>query len=266
MNKQLVIAYPDQVGKLLIVKNRPFVKELQNSCNIFRTLGWEVNIIPLLNGLDLAELKRQLPLYPPDFSPILVNKSGVAATLLEGYGQIISKHSSGFLIRLDTAEHPVVCFTRFLELLKMRFDMVVGDLVYPVDLLGKHDLIYQQDRYPKLFSTLSNSLLNISGAHGYQAFRLETLPEIWRGAVSIFEQAGRKFKDGLKWGFDGAMIWSAFLQKMQVGIVKIPGIEFRNRSKQKNEDQYQAFDSVGKAAIKVFNLSDISRPCEIMQL
>jgi hypothetical protein len=202
-------------------------------------------IIIVLNGFENRSESKEIydRMNAEGYLPVISEEKGLRAALVYGYQFAHDLKGIEYVIRLDTAEHPISAIKRLLEELEAGADMVIGDL----DLTGlmpegSVEETFNNLVFPRLYQATCG--VAISCAHGFQGFRHSAL-RIILDATSTSngfpeQEAG--------WGFDGLALLAARAHDLSVQLIKVRGEVERNRPAGKIVAQYEAALALCKIA------------------
>lgn len=254
--RNVVVIFPDAKGQGV---QGSFGGKILNQCP-------DMRLVPILNGLPPEQLKEIAKNASSSgyFEPIISLGKGLKSALVDGYSYAVNNYPDSFVVRLDTAEHPV----EYIQTLLDKADeagriMIIGDLDFSGgDHLreGSIDQFAHLDLFPILYGQYSQGKLPISCAHGFQVFSPGVCEKVLLGALEIVTEVEKELGASAEWGFDGAMALSAYNLGVPVSIVKVSAETRRDRDRKKVADQFDRALRMCRAAERVFATQTYSFP------
>jgi hypothetical protein len=215
--------YPDYLGE-----------NLQPGGFADRLLVDYKNVVALVNGPHPEKLH---PVHRDDVTVVVSPASGLAPSLRYGYRA--ASELGDVVVRIDTAENPT---KRIFELAALAAEHggAIGDLYFDENTLrsGSADEHSQLDVFPTMFRLFTQGRLQLTGAHGFQAWSSKTLAEVLPVAEELWDRAS----DGtsMRWAFDAAMALAADVVGSTPAVCGYPAFEVRDRDRFKIAEQHDA--------------------------
>lgn len=237
MKEELVIMYPDYNGEGSL---GPFGQALATQ----QFPGWKVTIVAVLNGGSEAELSYVRSEIEKKWREKITTeiclKDGLLATLIHGYGFVCSQYPEAVVVRLDTAEHDTGFIKHLAEIAEKTTGMVVGDLAFNAETLraGSIDQFVHLQVFPIMTRQFTKDRIDVSCAHGFQAFYPSVLPRILTKAKEIVAAAQGESDSPILTGFDIAMILAADKLRIPVTVELVPARVIRDRPSHKIAAQF----------------------------
>lgn len=181
---------------------------------------------------------------------------------MTGYSKVADDYPERIIVRLDTAEHPIVAIPDLIRTATETRGMVIGDLRFDEATMrtGSVDEFAHLDLFPELYDQTTGGKLKISCAHGFQVFAPGICGRILPLALQIVEKTREKEGKSVAWGFDGAMALGAIACKdiIPVTVFPVQAEKMRDRSREKVASQFSGALKICLAALKLFpDLSDV---------
>ena len=218
MPPKIVIMFPDHYGHGF---QRQFGKDL------LQKFGSVAKIVPIINSEDPSLLNKETEkARASGIIPITANNTfGLRSVLQKGYKHISSIYPKAIVVRLDTEDHPLEEIDYLVHDAIVVRGMSVGCLTLSPKAAtpGSMEDFVNADLFPALFRQFTDGKLTLTGASGFKAFAPSVCGKILPGAIKIMEKAGQISSPlHLRYGFDFAMILSAFHQNIPIHIKYIP--------------------------------------------
>lgn len=96
----------------------------------------------------------------------------------------------------------------------------------------------QLDVFPTMFRLFTEGRLELTGTHGFQAWRSDVLKAVLPTAEKLWDAAAAH--GPMRWAFDAAMALAADQIGWTPSVVHYPAFELRNRDRSKIAEQHDA--------------------------
>jgi hypothetical protein len=219
----VVVLYPDFLGEGLVPDG--FADQLRRDHD---------QVVALVNGPDPAGL---VPPSRTDVTVVVSPVSGLAPSLRHGYRA--AAELGDVVVRIDTAENPTERI-RELAAVAAAHGGAVGDLRFGAGTLrqGSADEHSQLDVFPTMFRRVTDGRLELTGTHGFQAWRSDVLADVLPVAEELWDAAASL--GPMRWAFGAAMALAADLVGRTPAVVHYPAFELRDRDRSKIAEQHDA--------------------------
>ena len=245
MPPQIVIMFPDRDGLGF---------QGQFGQDLLQRFGKTAALVPIINGktgvvLDKAEVGRQC-----GFTPVLVSYPlGLRDVLMRGYDFVSALYQDAIVVRLDTEDHPLDEID-YLIRGALETGMSVGCLTlsHLAATPGSIEDFVNADLFPSLFGQFTGNKLILTGASGFKVFAPGVCGRVFPGAKRVMYAAERVSEPiQLRYGFDFAMILSAFYQNIPIHVRWIPTNRPENKPRKRIIEQFNCALRVCRAAEKI---------------
>jgi hypothetical protein len=218
-----VVLYPDFLGEQLCPGG--FADRLRVDHDL---------VVALVNGPDPAALA---PAPRSDVTVVVSPVSGLAPSLRYGYQA--AAELGDVVVRIDTAENPTERIKELAEAAAAHGG-AIGDIRFGDGTLrpGSADEHSQRDVFPTMFSRFTEGRLELTGTHGFQAWRSDVLADVLPLAEELWDEAASL--GPMRWAFDAAMALAADLVDWPPAVVRYPAFELRDRDRSKIAEQHDA--------------------------
>jgi len=191
-------------------------------------------VVALVNGPEPHALA---PTSRDDLTVVMSPVSGLAPSLRYGYRA--AADLGDVVVRIDTAENPA---ERIAELAALAYsnggaigDPSFGDGTLRAGSADEHSQLYV---FPTMFRRFTDGRLALTGTHGFQAWRSDTLGALLPVAEELRDRAARVAP--MRWAFDAAMALGADAIGCTPAVVHYPAFELRDRDRTKIAEQFDA--------------------------
>ena len=247
MSPKTVILFPDRDGCGF---RGSFGKDL------LQDFGATATLVPILNGENsLLLTERAQEAERLGFRPIVSgNLLGLREVLQKGYQHVSFTHPYSAIVRLDTEDHPLNKISYLTQKAIEVGGMSVGclELSPKAAAPGSIEDFANADLFPTLFSQFSGGRIILTGASGFKAFAPGVCGQLLPEAIRIMEEAERiSVPKQLRYGFDCAMILSAFHQSIPIHVSWIPTDRPENKPRTRIIEQFDCALRICRAAEKI---------------